>query len=204
MIRISATNLEAYRRWLENEDATIADMLAYLNRTFEPTRAMQAGTAFHKLLETRQGELLIEHQDGFTFDFCEVEGEIYIPPIKEFKFTLKSEIDNEPVTFVGVVDAMDGSTVFDHKLTSTIDVEKNYESSIQWRAYLSWLDLDHFTYNLFRQYSPVATPETFIIKEMMAISFHRYAGLDNDVEEMASGLVSFIKTHAPHLIKQEA
>ncbi|MGY6771985.1 hypothetical protein [Gallibacterium sp. ZY190522] len=203
MIRISATTLEAYRRWLDNEDATIEDMVAYLDRKIEPTKAMMAGTAFHKLLETKQGNLTVETVDGFTFDFSEIDSDVYIPKIKEFKFTVMRRILDEDVTFVGVVDAMDSNTVFDHKLTSSIDVEKNYEPSMQWRAYLSWLNLDHFTYNLFRQYNPAATPDTFLIKEAVTVSFHRYEDMDLDVENMAKSLIIFIKEYAPHLINRE-
>lgn len=200
MIRISATTLEAYRRWLDNEDATIEDMVAYLDRKIEPTKAMMAGTAFHKLLETKQGNLTVETVDGFTFDFSGIDSDVYIPKIKEFKFTVMRRILDEDVTFVGVVDAMDSNTVFDHKLTSSIDIEKNYEPSMQWRAYLSWLNLDHFTYNLFRQYNPAATPDTFLIKEAVTVSFHRYEDMDLDVENMAKSLICFIKEYAPHLI----
>ncbi|WP_262404603.1 helix-turn-helix domain-containing protein [Aggregatibacter actinomycetemcomitans] len=95
MIRISATQLEAYRRWLESEEATIEEMVAYLEKKVQPNEAMLAGSAFHKVLEDYENmTLAFVEKDGFKFDFSEIDTEIHIPRIKEFKF----EIAMHPVT----------------------------------------------------------------------------------------------------------
>ncbi|MGT3291625.1 hypothetical protein ACVST8_23480, partial [Yersinia enterocolitica] len=68
--------------------------------------------------------------------------------------TLESEVGGEKVTFVGVVDAIDNMTIYDHKLTASIAPE-NYTDSLQWRCYLDWFGMNRFTYNLFQKYQPV-------------------------------------------------
>lgn len=204
-LRVSATTLEAYRRWLENEDAGIDDMLAYLEKKIEPTPAMRAGSAFHKILEyAGNSELKQPEMDGFIFDFSELESEISLPKIREFKFEQLAEIDGVQVTFVGVVDAMDSTTVYDHKLTGLAKAE-HYENSMQWRCYLAWLGLPKFTYNLFEKaYQPVGEPQHIIkIKEMVQVSFCRYDGMENEIRELAEHFISFLKQHAPYLIKGE-
>ena len=200
MIRISATTLEAYRRWLDNPEATIDDMVAYLEKKITPNEAMLAGSAFHKVLENNENITLdcIE-ADGFIFDFSGINEAIYIPKIKEYKFELPAIVKGEGVTFVGVVDAMESGCIYDHKLTASANAE-DYTDSMQWRCYLSWLGLNKFTYNLFQKYNPSADPDRYIIKSVLQVSFNRYPEIDNDVNTMAARLVDFIKNHANHLI----
>ena len=203
MILISATQLESYRRWLENEEATIEEMIAYLEKKVIPNEAMLAGSAFHKVLEDYENmTLAFVEKDGFKFDFSEIDTEIHIPRIKEFKFEIAKRINDELVTFVGVVDAMESDCVFDHKLTAYIDAE-NYTDSMQWRCYLSWLGMSKFTYNLFQKYTPAAEPDKCVIKSVTQISFYRYPEMENDVLLLATQLVDFIKANAPHLIQIE-
>lgn len=200
MIRISATQLEAFRRWLDNEDATIEEMVAYLEKKVQPNEAMLAGSAFHKILEDYEDmTLAFVERDGFKFDFTEIETEIHIPKIKEFKFEIIKNVNGEVVTFVGVVDAMESNCVFDHKLTAYIDAE-NYSDSMQWRCYLLWLGVSKFTYNLFQKYTPSAEPDKCIIKSVTQISFYRYPGMEDDVISLTIQLIEFIKENAPHLI----
>lgn len=200
-LRLSATTLEAYRKWLENEEASVEDMLAYLNKTIEPTLAMQAGSAFHKVLETANNkELNTVEMDGFIFNF-NIENEINIPKIREFKFTNSAKIEGVDVTFVGVVDAMDSTTVYDHKLTGRINPEF-YENSMQWKCYLSWLNLPKFTYNLFEKaYQPVSEPQNVInIQDVLQVSFYRYDGMGDEIRELARDFIHFLKRYAPEML----
>lgn len=201
MIRISATNLEAFRRWKANPDADMDEIISYLLRKTPPTKAMMAGSAFHKVLEhATEGELGVIQMDGFTFDFTKMEGELALPDRREKKITLESVIAGEPVTFVGVVDAIDSMTIYDHKLTANIDPE-NYTDSIQWRCYLDWFGRKRFTYNLFQKYQPAGQPDTYLIKQFMPLTFYSWPGIHNDVTEAATEFVQFVKEFVPELIK---
>lgn len=199
MIRISATNLEAVRRWKDDPDRELADLLAYLRREVPPTEAMRAGTAFHRVLELSQdGDSLgVVEMDGFTFDF-QLEGEIAIPALREVKLEKHVCLRSVPVTLVGVVDAMEAMRIYDHKLTGRIDAE-NYTDSLQWRCYLDWFGADVFTYNLFEQYQPVAEPGRYVIKSFAPINFCRYPGMKADVEDAVLEYIDFVRTYAQEL-----
>lgn len=199
MIRISATNMEAVRRWKDDPDRELADLLAYLRREVPPTEAMRAGTAFHKVLELSQDGESLERveMDGFSFDF-QLEGEIAIPALREVKLEVHKTIRSVPVTLVGVVDAMEANRIYDHKLTGRIDAE-NYTDSLQWRAYLAWFEADRFTYNLFEQYQPAAEPGRYVIKSFAQIDFCRYPGMERDVEDAVLGYIDFVRTYANDL-----
>ncbi len=203
MIRLSATNIEAYRRWSVNPDAEVKELTDYLLKRIEPTEAMEAGSAFHRVLENAtQGELTTIKSGRFMFDFTEMEGELVLPDIRERKLEKPSIVDGEPVTFVGVVDAMDYTTIYDHKLTSQLNPE-NYTDSMQWRCYLDWFGMNRFTYNLFHKHQPAREPGLYKIKEFMPVTFYRYPNIHRDVMEAAVGLVHFIKQYVPELIKGE-
>ncbi|MGT3281723.1 hypothetical protein [Yersinia enterocolitica] len=201
MIRISATNLEAFRRWKANPDAEIDEIINYLLRITPQTEAMIAGSAFHKVLENAsEGVLTTVQLDDFTFDFTQMKGELALPEQREHKLTLESEVGGEKVTFVGVVDAIDNMTIYDHKLTASIDPE-NYTDSLQWRCYLDWFGMNRFTYNLFQKYQPVQQPGTYIIKQFMPITFYAYPQLHKDVTDAATEFVQFVKEFVPELVK---
>lgn len=202
MIRISATNLEAFRRWKANPDAELDEIVNYLLKRTPPTEAMLAGSAFHKVLETATlGELNIVQVDGFTFDFTQMESEIALPETRERKLTRSDTVNGEPVTFVGVVDAIDTSAIYDHKLTGSLDPD-NYTDSLQWRCYLDWFGATKFTYNLFSKYQPAAQPGTYIIKQFMPVSFYTYPDLHRDVMQIAEEFISFVKQCVPELVKR--
>ncbi|MDR0219229.1 MAG: hypothetical protein LBI71_10155 [Enterobacteriaceae bacterium] len=202
MIRLSATNIEAYRRWSANPDTEVNELVDYLLKRTEPTEAMEAGSAFHKVLEnSAQGELTTVESGRFLFDFTEMDGELALPDIRERKLEKPFVVDGEPVTFVGVVDAMDTTTIYDHKLTAQLNPE-NYTDSMQWRCYLDWFGLSRFTYNLFHKYQPAREPGLYKIKEFMPVTFYSYPDIHSDVMNVASGLVQFIKQYVPELIKE--
>lgn len=201
MIRVSATQLESYRRWMINDESTIGDMINYLLRRIPPTEAMLVGSAFHKVLENAKynDELTLVEQDGFKFDLSALDCEISLPETKEFKLEKQTIINGEQVTFVGVVDAIQVNEIFDHKLTSKPDVE-NYIDSMQWRCYLDWFDCDKFTYNLFQSYKP-DNQDIYQIKSFLPISFYSYDSMSRDIHDIASSFIEFVKTHVPELIK---
>lgn len=203
MIRISATNLEAFRRWKANPDAGLDEIVNYLLKRTPPTEAMAAGSAFHRVMENAtQGELSVLTQDGFTFDFTQMDSEIALPETRERKLTRQDIVGGERVTFVGVVDAMDATTIYDHKLTGSLDPE-NYTDSLQWRCYLDWFGIKKFTYNLFAKYQPSARPGTYIIKQFLPVSFYAYPDMHRDVMQVAGEFVDFVKTNVPEFINRQ-
>lgn len=202
-MRVSATNLEAFRRWKADDEQEIGDLLAQLRRENPPSEAMRAGSALHKILElAKPGDTLeTVTRDGFTFEF-EADGDLQIPACRELKFEIPRVINGEPVTLVCVVDTVDGLTVEDHKTTARPDAE-NYTESAQWKCYLSWLACDLFRYNLFHVYQPEARPGVYIVKDVVQIEFARYPGMNDEVDALTAEFLAFCKEHAPDLYSNE-
>ncbi|MFP5506341.1 MAG: hypothetical protein ACLGH6_09100 [Gammaproteobacteria bacterium] len=198
-MRVSATNLEAFRRWKADEKAELSDLLAYLRRETPPTDAMRAGTALHKVLELAQdGDALdVVERDGFRFTF-RIDGELALQPFRELKIERPLVLDGEAHTLVCVVDTIGGREVCDHKLTGKADAE-NYTASMQWRANLEWADCDAFTYNLFQQYQPAGEPGHYVITDMVPVTFYRYPGMDDEVAALVAEFLAFIRENAPDI-----
>lgn len=190
-MRISATNIEAFRRWLVSEEADSQALIDYLLKKTPPSQAMLAGTAFHKVLELAHDDLNREVIDGFSFDFSKLEQDIYLPAQREMKFEKPYCLNGENHTLVCVIDALDDETLFDHKLTANINAE-NYTDSMQWRCYLSWLGYDKFTYNLFHGFSSVQTPLQYEIREYIPVTFYRYQNMDEEVNDIVKQFIEFV------------
>lgn len=195
-LRVSASDVDAFRYFLANEDAELADLLAQLRRETPQTEPMRAGTALHKALELstpgNHGEL---KADGYTFEF-KADGEIELPEIRELKGTVEREIDGCLVTLVGKVDAIHGKRVDDHKFTSRYDAER-FMGSYQWRVYLDLFGADEFRWNVFEGRPISDDPTWYVINNVHRLTMHRYPGMSDDVERALARFVDFARAHLP-------
>lgn len=198
MIRMSVTEIDGYRWWKSQEDSPLDVLLARLRRQEEPTQAMMAGRAFHKVLENANiGELYSVEMDGFRFRF-ELDGEMALPPIRELKGEIVIPTSVGDVTLVGVVDGMNGRRVRDYKLTERFDAEK-YADSYQWRSYLPMFGCNQFTYDVF-----VAKVDSddgeYIVHDYQPLTFYAYDGMANDVKLEVEALAQVIARYVPERI----
>ncbi len=195
-LRVSASDVDAWRYFLANEDAELADLLAQLRRETGQTEAMRAGTALHKALELSEpgnhGEL---KADGYTFAF-KADGEIDLPEIREVKATRDYEIDGCLVTLVGKVDAIHGKRIDDHKFTGRYDCER-FMNSYQWRVYLDVFDADALRWNIFEGRPLPDDPTWYNINAVHRLTMHRYPGLGDDVRRELARFVDFARAHLP-------
>ena len=195
-LRVSASDIDAFRYFLADDEAELADLLAQLRRETPPTEAMQAGTALHAALETCQhgehGEL---SANGYTFEF-KADGEIDLPEIREIKATREYEIDGCEVTLVGKVDAIHGRRVDDHKFTSRYDAER-FLGSYQWRIYLDVFGADEFRWNVFEGRQDTADPQRYVIYNVHQLTMHRYPNMDADIRRALAKFVDFARRHLP-------
>jgi hypothetical protein len=200
-LRVSATDIDALRRYRGDEDADLADLLTQLRRESAPSPAMLAGTAMHKALEESEpgehGEL---KADGYTFEI-RVDGEIDIPEIREMKATEDYQIGDVLVTLVGKVDAVRGKRVDDHKFTGRYDPER-FLNSYQWRVYLEIFGADEFRWNVFE--GREIGDQHYAINAFHQLTMHRYPGMGDDIRREISGFVEFAKTHLPEKIGRAA
>jgi hypothetical protein len=201
-LRVSASDIDALRYFLADDEGELADLLAQLRRETPPTEAMQAGTALHAALEICQpgehGEL---SANGYTFEF-KADGEIDLPEIREIKATRDYEVDGCLLTLVGKVDAIHGRRVDDHKFTSRYDAER-FLASYQWRVYLDVFGADEFRWNVFEGRQDTTNPQRYVIYNVHQLTMHRYPGMDADVRRMLRTFLDFARRHLPERILSE-
>lgn len=199
-LRVSASDIDAFRYFMADDDAELADLLAQLRRETPPTESMQVGTALHAALETcepgEHGEL---SANGYTFQFLPTV-EIDLPEIREIKATRDYEIAGCLVTLVGKVDAIHGRRVDDHKYTSRYDAER-FLGSYQWRIYLDVFGADEFRWNVFEGRQDTADPNRYLIFNIHQLKMHRYPNMGDDIERALRLFVEFARQHMPERIK---
>lgn len=195
-LRTSASDIDALRYFLANEEADLEDLLASLRRQTPPTESMLAGTALHAALEQCQtGEHPKLSANGYTFDLS-FDGDLELPDIRELKASRDYEIDGCLVTLVGMVDALHGRRIDDHKFTSRFDAER-FMGSYQWRVYLDIFDADEFRWNIFEGRPDNTNPKHYTIYAMHKLRMHRYPGMGDDVRREVGRFVEFAKRHLP-------
>ncbi len=200
-MRVSATDLDAFRYWRDSEDASLEALVAQLRRELAPTEPMLAGTAFHKALELAPYEELATLQaDGYTFDL-ELDAEIDLPVIRELKATRELVIDGEPVTLVCVADTVDGRKISDHKLTSRFDADR-YLAGYQWRVNLLVFDAQEFRWNAFEARSD--KPGHYIVHTLHTLTATRYPNLEADVRAELADFLAFARVHLPERFQKDA
>lgn len=193
-MRVSATDIDAFRRWRDDEEAELEPLLAQLRREMAPSKPMLAGTALHAALEVAEpGEFSRLEALGHTFDL-EIDGEIDLPPIRELKVTAEHVIDGVPVTVVGKVDAVLGRRVDDHKFTSRFDPER-FLASFQWRIYLDVFGADTFRWNVFE--GRAIGERHYVIHSLHRLTCYRYPAMRDDIVRELRQFVAFAREHLP-------
>lgn len=202
-LRVSATDIDALRYYLAEDEADLADLLAQLRRQSQPTDAMLAGTAFHTALETAgEGVATVLHADGYEFTL-DLQEEIDLPPIREIKATREYIVGDVAVTLVGKVDGVFGRRIDDHKLTGSFDAER-YLSGYQWRIYLEIFGADEFRWNVFEGAASTVSHRQWRVRSLHKLPAYRYPGIAADVERQVAAFVEFARAHLPEKFERLA
>lgn len=203
MIRLSVTDLDSYLYFLRAEEMTFEQLLARLRGEEPPKPSMLAGRAFHSALEhASDGTVDQLRLDGYTFTF-QVDAELPLPSIRELKGELRIATSSGPVTLVGKVDALEGRTVRDYKLTERFDAER-YADSYQWRAYLMMFEAERFVYDVFQARYDRNDDHLVTIHDYQRLAWPRYGDLEHDVRSAVDGLAEIVARHVPQKIMAEA
>lgn len=182
MITARVSHLESFRRWREDEDQTVEDLIRFITKD-EPTEAMQAGTAFHKALEfATEGEHAVLSANGYTFDLS--AGVVELPAIRE----LRAYHRYGDLTITGQVDGLHGRTVVDHKTTARCDPER-YLDGAQWRYYLDIFGADVFRWHIF-EIKEVA-PKEYLVAAPQILTAYRYPEMHAYCERLAAEYLEF-------------
>ena len=201
-MRMSATDLDAFRYWRDNEDADLGALVSQLRRELPPTEPMLAGTAFHKALELAPYEDATDTltADGYTFRM-ELDAVLDMPAIRELKATREMVVDGEPVTLVCVADTVNGQRIEDHKLTSRFDADR-YLASYQWRVNLLVFDAQEFRWNAFE--AQQVEPGLYAVRALHQLSAVRYPGMEEDVQREIGAFIAFARQYLPERFQAQA
>jgi hypothetical protein len=189
------SNIEAFRRWREDDDQSVEDLVRFIT-TDEPTKAMQAGTAFHKALELAgEGSHFELTALGYTFRLA--DGSVELPEIRE----MRAYRGYGHLTVTGQVDGIFGRTVIDHKTTARIDPER-YLTGCQWKFYLDIFGADTFRWNLFE--IKELGPQEYGVSPPQTLIAHRYPEMRADCEKLASDYLEFARRFLPAPKRRES
>lgn len=189
------SEVEAYRQWREDEDATLEDILSRLSGGFPATPAMLAGTAFHKALEHAvEGSVEVIEADGYQFGF-DADLSLVLPTVREIRAGKTWTVDGKSITVSGQLDGITGNRIEDHKTTARYDPER-YLTGYQWRLYLSIFEARTFRWNIF-EIKEDGHPLDWLVTAYHRLEQHRYPGLEIDCTVLVEDFARFVRQHMP-------
>lgn len=147
MIKVSATNLEAYRKYLE-ERISLDALLDTVLRRSKPNNKMIKGTLFHKMLQTSEPE---KYKEYFSANCIQSARNImdYRNPLFEVKKKKIYETRKGLVSLTGIADQILGNKIIEIKTRYTPIAYSDYADSLQWRVYCDLFELKEVQYNVF-------------------------------------------------------
>lgn len=196
-MRVSVTTIEGFRRYMAGlcscaDDCHCeADLLASIRGEFKPTPRMEAGTRFHKAIETSDFagfdgpsvvDALIQADYGrVAMPLSEHRG------IHEGKFSIALA----GVLVVGKFDYLTGGVVYDWKTTEKSS-GGDYTDSLQWRFTLAALpEMTRFRYETFQLKAEDGAP-TAVKYLPPGQEFSRYPALLSDCEQWAYQIRGYV------------
>lgn len=192
------SNIEAFRQWRDDDEAELSDLVSRVVGTFEPTEAMQAGTAFHKALEVAaEGFAAALETEGYRFHIdCDITVEL--AAIREIRASKTYMVDGLPFIVSGQLDAIEGKRIDDHKTTSRFDPER-YLDGYQWRLYLDIFDADLFRWNVFEIKQEAVLESGFqewTVTAAHRLEQHRYPELGEDCARIVGQFARLVRSAA--------
>jgi hypothetical protein len=230
MKRVTATMLEAFRRYKDNEYMSFDDMVAAIKGTTEVNDAMLLGTAVHEVLENYTGYQ--EQPDGSTslvsnplndssphlvhmstlglghnIDMASIaEHHKWLDSgwLREVETAKGLDISGEILHLKCKADAVAGTTVVDHKVTTkpiNDAMIQRYQDSMQWRAYLFAFGASQFMYNILQMEN---NDGVWFVKANEQAYMSDYPTMGLDVVDMVHELYEFTKKHklTDYLVKE--
>ncbi|MBS9780335.1 MAG: hypothetical protein KGV51_06885 [Moraxellaceae bacterium] len=187
--RISVTWLDSYQYFLDSE-MTEQELYDRFYGAYNPTPAMSAGTALHKLLEN--GANIEQQQGGFNFQLVnELDGTLVIG--ESWERERKHLVKFNDVDLVGKIDVETPFAIYDHKLTSNYDPEK-FMNAWQWRTYLTMRNKNKFVYQIFECFPVKEFMQNVVIKGYHSLEMIAYKEMVNEVKDIVNDLDYLINT----------
>lgn len=206
--RISTTNVEAFRLYLDDSDAsafmTLERLVEQLTTRQEATPLMKRGSSLHEILEfspeERKQRFALNYQnidcyyhldnfwDASSIDklentaggINEIKTELVIPYSK-----------TEQITIVAKADKLLGYEVIDYKTTSHFDIDK-YSNSAQWKIYCWAFGAKRFIYRIF-EIAEERKTGILSIKDEHIFDLYPYQNMELEMKALIFHFVEFCK-----------
>ena len=190
-LRISATTLEAYRLYVEQDWMEEAALIQTIKRDVVPTEAMRLGTAFHSVLETPDSYRV---PFGYLCDGLHFPDATMAEPLalidRRGTFEVKSTMVVDGHTIVARADQIVGSHIYEHKTTTgSYDADK-YLDSCQWRVEAAIFQPGAITYRTFLLEEP---KESIVgLRGIEHLTVYPYPALVSDVRDLVRRFVGYV------------
>lgn len=186
MLKISATQLESYRRLI---DGTLSpdQFERQLLRLDPPNAMMEKGTAFHEMLQTEDPIVF----DGIFSSDCITNARSkmdYRSKVFEYKVRRQYRTKFGDISVTGVADQLLGLDVVEIKTKYSPISYDAYADSMQWRVYCELFGAKFVTYKVFE----FADVEADNFKNYQQFTFIRPAYNDAKVFDMIHYLHEYI------------
>lgn len=195
-MRISATQLESFRLFMEQDWMTEDELAATIRGVFVPNHNVNLGTAFGRVLETPEryaasgGYRVVVN--GETFEF----GEDVMAPCLDLidrrgVFEAKAVQAYGPHNVSSKADHLLGAHLSEFKTTlSTFDFDK-YANSVQWRFMADAFRPSRITYRVF---CLSEAPNGVIgLRSIECFDLYPYAGLHQDCRALVEDFASYVE-----------
>lgn len=202
-MRVSATTLESFRLFADEDFMSEDEILATIRGEFRPTRKMLLGLAFGRAIErptrwrTENGyEVFVKNEqdrwEGFKFSEQDLA-----PALARFDrrgvFEVKSTLNYGGVDIVAKADQILGTVIIENKTkTSTFNFDK-YADSYQWRYMLDIFKTSQVTYNVF-ELDENADESEPLIKDTHVFNFYPYPDLHKDCCDLLARFLGYVAT----------
>lgn len=192
MIKISATQLEAHRRFLEGV-ISLDTLRTQLLKLEPPGPLMALGTKFHELL---QAETITPRMCEPNFEYNQVldaRGKIdYRCPAFEVKLrSVMETFDGVPVVLTGVADQLLPGMVIEYKTRYSPFQYESYADSMQWRLYCQLFDVPAVTYKVWEM-KRIEETNFCTVKSFNEFTLYEYPAMKSEIREAVTELTRLL------------
>jgi len=193
MLKISATQLEAHRRYLDGK-ITLEQLRSQLLRLDPPNELMALGIKFHELL---QADTVTPRMCEPTFEYGQIlEARSQIDyRCKAFEVKLRSTIEThygEPIVITGVADQLLPDKVVEYKTRYSPFQYEGYADSMQWRLYCLLFEVPAVNYKVWEMKRHEET-NFCTVKSYNDFTLYEYPDLKRDVTTAVTELVDLLR-----------
>lgn len=192
MIKVSATQLEAHRRYMDGV-ISLDTLRTQLLRLEPPNDLMALGTKFHELL---QADTVTPKQCQPQFEYNQVlDARSKIDyRCKAFEVKLRSVMetfDGVPVVVTGVADQLLPGVVVEYKTRYSPFQYESYANSMQWRLYCVLFDVPAVNYKVWEM-KRIEETNFCSVKSFNDFTLYTYPSLHSEVRESITELVRLL------------